>query len=194
MLIYFAGHGFVDRTTGKGYLAPYDIDRDNIGATGLPMDELGQAIGGKIHAKSKILLTDACHSGAITPEDTQSLNQKLAELEHVAVLADGQPRSRAVIRRPGLRRRPRRVHLLRGEGHGRAGRSHPRDGKVTADELAEYVHTQVREATNGQQNPTSDKGSFDPNMFLAYVPANAPPGARRAPKSAPWSSNPTWTM
>ena len=58
----------------------------------------------------------------------------------------------------------------------------PRDTVVSADELADYVHTQVREATGGQQNPTSEKGSFDPNMFLALVPANAPPGVPPAPK------------
>ena len=49
---------------------------------------------------------------------------------------------------------------------------------VTADELAEYVHTQVREH-QGRQNPTSDRGSFDPEMLIAYVPANAAPGRRR---------------
>ena len=43
MLIYFAGHGFMD--DGKGYLAPTDIDIKNIKATGLPMEELGQAMG-----------------------------------------------------------------------------------------------------------------------------------------------------
>ena len=67
VLIYFAGHGFMYQ--GKGYLAPFDIEQDpaRIPATGYPMDELGSAIGTKIKAKSKILLTDACHSGAITP-------------------------------------------------------------------------------------------------------------------------------
>ena len=58
----------------------------------------------------------------------------------------------------------------------------PRDGVVTADELAEYVHAQVREATGGRQNPTSEKGSFDPAMFIALVPANAPPGVAPAPR------------
>src|SRR5207244_1795285 len=61
-------------------LAPSDIDLHNIGATGYPMDELGSVMGGKIRARSKILLTDACHSGAITPEDTESLNHTLGEL------------------------------------------------------------------------------------------------------------------
>jgi tetratricopeptide (TPR) repeat protein len=54
------------------------------------------------------------------------------------------------------------------------------DGIVSADELAEYVHTNVRLATSAQQNPTSERGSFDPNMVLAYNPshvkgANLPP-------------------
>ena len=62
VLIYFAGHGFMFQ--GKGYLAPHDFDRNRVAETGFPMDELGSVIGGKIKAKSKILLTDACHSGA----------------------------------------------------------------------------------------------------------------------------------
>ena len=56
------------------------------------------------------------------------------------------------------------------------------DGLVTADELAEYVHTQVREATVGKQNPTSDRGTFDPDMRLSYVPANAKPATPPAPQ------------
>ena len=56
------------------------------------------------------------------------------------------------------------------------------DGIVTADELAEYVHTNVREATKGAQNPTSDRGSFDANMLLSYVPSAAKPGTPPPPK------------
>ena len=58
-----------------------------------------------------------------------------------------------------------------------------RDGIVTADELGEYVHTEVRRATAGRQNPTSERGSFDPKMLLAYVPSGAEPGAPPPPKS-----------
>jgi tetratricopeptide (TPR) repeat protein len=41
----------------------------------------------------------------------------------------------------------------------------------------------VRRATSGRQNPTSERGSFDPNMLLAYVPSGAEPGSPPAPKS-----------
>src|ERR1019366_2968513 len=56
------------------------------------------------------------------------------------------------------------------------------DGVVTADELAEYVHSQVREYTGNKQNPTSDKANYDPEMLLAYVPSRARPASAPAPK------------
>ena len=36
------------------------------------------------------------------------------------------------------------------------------DGIVDADELGEYVRENVRLATNARQNPTADRGSYDP--------------------------------
>jgi tetratricopeptide (TPR) repeat protein len=56
------------------------------------------------------------------------------------------------------------------------------DGIVNADELAEYVRRNVRDASKGQQNPTSDRGSFDSNMLLAYSPAGVRPGDAPQPK------------
>jgi tetratricopeptide (TPR) repeat protein len=179
VVIYFAGHGFLYQ--GKGYLAPYDFRSDQITASGYPMDELGAAIGAKIHAKWKILLTDACHSGAISPEDTASLNHTLSTLnQSLFSLTASRDRERSF----------ESAELEGGHGvftyyvvkglEGEADTSH--DGKVTADELAEYVHTQVREATQGQQNPTSDRGSFDPEMWLSYTPANASPATAPAPQ------------
>ena len=66
VLVYFAGHGFV--SAGKGWLAPYDVDIHNIPNTAYPMDTLGSTFGSKIKGKWKVLITDSCHSGAITPE------------------------------------------------------------------------------------------------------------------------------
>jgi tetratricopeptide (TPR) repeat protein len=179
VLIYFAGHGFMFQ--GKGYLAPFDFQRNHIAETGYPMDELGAVIGGKIQAKSKILLTDACHSGAITPEDTESINHTLGDLN----------KSLFSLTASRAREQSFEVADLKG-GHGvftyfvvegmEGAADTSGDGVVTADELAEYVHTQVREYTNNRQNPTSDKANYDPNMLLAYVPSKARPAAAPAPK------------
>lgn len=168
VVIYFAGHGFI--SDGKGYLAPYDIDLHNIAGTAIPMDLLGRLIGSTIKGKWKVLLSDACHSGAITPEtDPGKLNQFLLDLnESIFSLTASRDRERSFESADW------------GGGHGiftyyvvqgLSGAADANgDGVVTADELAEYVRTNVRAATNAQQNPTSDRGSFDPNMVLAYNP------------------------
>ncbi|MEO8593148.1 MAG: tetratricopeptide repeat protein [Candidatus Solibacter sp.] len=179
VLIYFAGHGFMYQ--GKGYLAPADFDRTRIAETGYPMEDLSAVIGGKIKAKSKILLTDACHSGAITPEDTEDLNNRFGDLT----------KSLFSLTASRARERSYEVADLKG-GHGvftyyvvegmEGAADSSGDGVVTADELAEYVHAQVREYTGLKQNPTSDKANYDPEMLLAYVPSKARPAAAPAAK------------
>jgi uncharacterized caspase-like protein/tetratricopeptide (TPR) repeat protein len=171
VLIYFAGHGFI--SGGKAYLAPYDVDLQNLAGTALPMDRLGELIGSKIHGKWKVMLTDACHSGAITPETTPTqLNQSLLDLhQSIFSLTASRDREQSFESADW------------GGGHGiftyyvvqglNGAADTNADGVITADELAEYVHTNVREATKGQQNPTSERGSFDSNMVLAYDPTQS---------------------
>jgi tetratricopeptide (TPR) repeat protein len=180
VVIYFAGHGFI--YGGKGYLAPYDFNPNKIAATGYPMDELGATIGGKIHAKWKILLTDACHSGAISPEDTESLNHGLSNLNQslFSLTASRDRESSYEVASLEGGHGVFTYYLVKGlEGE---ADTLPQDGKVSADELAEYVHTQVRDATKGLQNPTSDRGSFDKEMWLSYIPANANPATAPPPQ------------
>src|SRR5579871_1648049 len=79
VVIYFAGHGFI--SGGRAFLAPYDLDPANIPATGYPMDTLGNVAGSRIKAKWKVLLTDSCHSWAITPDaDAVALNKSLLDM------------------------------------------------------------------------------------------------------------------
>jgi tetratricopeptide (TPR) repeat protein len=146
------------------------------------MDELGLAIGSKIHAKYKILLTDSCHSGAISPDDSQSLNHTLGALQPSLFSLTASRDREISYESPDLEggHGVFTYYVVKGL-EGAADTSG--DGVVTADELAEYVHTQVREATRNEkipQNPTSDRGSFDPGMLLSYVPSNAAPAAAPA--------------
>ncbi len=180
VVIYFAGHGFI--SGARAYLAPYDIDPANVGGTGYPMDTLGAVAGSKIKAKSKVLLTDSCHSGAISPDaELAQVNKSLLDL------------SRSMFSLTASRDREISYESKNwGDGHGiftyyvvkglEGEADESGDGIVTADELAEYVRRNVREVTKGQQNPTSDKGSFDPNMILAYIPGGLRAGKAPAPK------------
>lgn len=171
VLIYFAGHGFI--SGGKGYLAPYDIDLHNIADTAIPMDTVGSLIGTKIKGKWKVLLTDACHSGAITPETSPTALNRVLLNVHQSILSLTASRDREQsFESPdwGGGHGIFTYYVVRGLG-GEADTNG--DGIVTADELAEYVHTNVRAATGGRQNPTSERGSFDSNMVLAYDPSHA---------------------
>ena len=172
VLIYFAGHGFI--YDGRAYLAPQDIDPAKGAASAYPMERLGAVVGGKIQARSKILITDACHSGAIRPEDTQSINHSLVDLRK-SMFSMTASRDREV----SLESR------LWGGGHGiftyyvvrgmEGEADQNGDGVVTADELQDYVYRNVRDATKGQQNPTADQGSFDPNMLISWIPSHTKP-------------------
>ncbi len=179
VVIYFAGHGFV--FGGKPYLAPADFKAENVAGTGYPMETLGSVISSKITAKWKVLLTDSCHSGAITPEDNQQINRSLLDLNRSLFSLTASRDREQSFESPDW-----------GGGHGiftyyvvrglEGSADESRDGIITADELAEYVRRNVREATGGRQNPTSDRSSFDPNMLLAYVPSSAAAGAPPPPK------------
>jgi tetratricopeptide (TPR) repeat protein len=180
VVIYFAGHGFV--AGGKAFLAPYDIDPNDIPGTSYPMEKLGRVIGSDIKAKWKVLLTDACHSGAITPEaDTRQINASLLQLD------------RSLFSLTASRDREQSFESeIWGGGHGvftyylikgiEGEADENADGVVTADELGEYVRVNVRRDTKTRQNPTAERGSYDPNMILAFNPARAPSAPLQPPK------------
>jgi tetratricopeptide (TPR) repeat protein len=178
VMIYFAGHGFI--SSGKAYLAPYDIDLKNIAQTAYPMSTLGEVVGTAIKGKWKVLITDACHSGAITPEDDPAaLNRNLLDL-HTSLLSLTASRDREQsFESTKLRHGVFTYYVVQGL-HGAADAN--RDGKVTADELSEYVHSNVKQETNGLQNPTSERGSFDPDMLLAYNPTTVNGPQLQAPR------------
>ena len=171
VMIYFAGHGFI--SGGTAFLAPYDVDPAKISATALPMEELGKTVGTRIQGKWKVLITDACHSGAITPEnDTAKVNQSLLDLNTSTFSITASRDREQSFESPqwGGGHGIFTYYVIKGlEGEADASG----DGIVTADELADYVRTNVRLATRTLQNPTSDRGSFDPNMVLAYNPGRS---------------------
>jgi tetratricopeptide (TPR) repeat protein len=179
VLVYFAGHGFV--VDGRAYLAPYDLKRDNIAATGYPMQTLGSVFGGKVQGKWKVLITDACHSGAISAGSSAALNRGLMDVDKsIFVLSASRDREQSFESADwGGGHGIFTYYVERGLG---GAADEDGDGIVTADELAEYVRINVRKDSDGRQNPTSEAGSFDPKMQLAYVPASAKPDAPPPPR------------
>jgi serine/threonine protein kinase len=163
-LIFFAGNSYIEK--GKGYLATYDFRREDLPGTAYPMKDLEQAVGSRVPAKWKILLADSSRSGAISPAEPEDF-------------------SNSVFSFTGCRDRE---HCFEGRdfggGHGvfsyfviqgiRGAADENHDGVITAGELSEFVRRSVKTATNGQQTPTVDRGSFDPEIPLGITPASLP--------------------
>ncbi|BAZ11015.1 peptidase C14 caspase catalytic subunit p20 [Calothrix sp. NIES-4071] len=64
VIFYFSGHGIIDSTT-RVVLCLQDTHKDNLGATGLTLQELLQTLE-SCPAQQQVVWLDACHSGGMT--------------------------------------------------------------------------------------------------------------------------------
>ena len=167
VVVYFAGHGFVHE--GRGYLAPADVDPRRLEETAYPMSVLGDVMANRVRARWKVLLTDACHSGKINAETTnEALDRQFGSLPH-SFLTLTASREREQSHED--------AELSTGFGFftyflTQAWRGHadndPCDGRITADEVIEYVRANVRRYARDRQlsqTPTA-RGDYDPAMLL----------------------------
>ncbi len=165
VVVYFAGHGFVYQ--GTGYLAPWDVDRRDISHTAYSMRQLGQVMGTKVKARWKVLLADACHSAKITPETTnEDVGAELSKNTGFLTFTATTQRERS-FEDPDLATGFGLFSYFLVQGwQGNADTDC--DGRITADELIEYVRFQVRsyaQERGAYQTPHSD-GDYDPAMPL----------------------------
>ena len=167
VVVYFAGHGFVQN--GRGYLAPADVDPRRLEETAYSMAALGDVMANRVQAGWKVLLTDACHSGKVNAETTnEALDLQFGSL----------PRSFLTLTATREREQSHEdPNLSTGFGFftyflTQAWRGHadndPCDGRITADEVIEYVRANVRRYARDRQlsqTPTA-RGDYDPAMLL----------------------------
>ncbi len=167
VVVYFAGHGLVKGS--RGFLAPWDVDAQSPDRTGYPMDLLGKVLAEKVRARWKVLLTDACHSGKITPETTdEAVDAQFSQLPKTFLTLSATREREKSYEDPALSTGFGLFSYFLVQGlHGNADSS-PCDGLVTADELIEYVRGEVKRYARergASQTPT-ERGDFDPNMVL----------------------------
>ncbi len=182
VIVYFAGHGYVKN--GKGYLAPYDFDPQQFEGTSYPMAGLGSILANKVKARWKLLLTDACHSGKITPATTVDA--------FISSLGAPQHSFLTLTASRGTEQSFEDADLGGGYGvftyflekgwYGAANRNN--DPIVTADELIDYVRNNVKEylRQRGAMQTPQESPDFDPDMILGF---NAKHGA---PEGVPLAS------
>ena len=175
VVVYFAGHGAPDPNRPDNlYLLPSDTDPDALASTAFPMWDVKTALRRQIAAERVLVIADACHSAGTADGAARAggpanpIAGSFAELSapsrrlmitaadtNEASLEDARWGGHGVFTHFLLRG-------LHGEGDADA------DGIVTFTELYGYVSSQVREATEGRQNPQM-AGLGD--IPLAVVPA-----------------------
>lgn len=170
VVVYFAGHGFVK--DGVGYLAPADVDPTHLDATAYPMADLGQVLATRVKANWKVLLTDACHSGKVNAETTnEALERQFSALPASFLTLTATTEREQSFEDPNLSTgfgffTYFVVQAFRGYAD-----NDPCDGRITADELIEYVRSNVRRYARERQlsqTPTA-RGDYEPQMLLGVA-------------------------
>ena len=189
VVIYFAGHGLVQRVgpRDEGFLLPYDADPDNVMARGVAMSFLAGCIDA-LEARAVIVCLDCCHAGqvlrrrgqapralardvAIRPAVLQGIEGKGRFL--IASCDEGQESLEVDELKHGLFT----YHLLRGI---RGAGDRDGDGKVGVAELFNYVAAAVaqeaRERFGHEQKPWTSS-TWAEDVWISAPQASPPPGA-----------------
>ena len=179
VVVYFAGHGFVQN--GKGFLAPYDVDPTRLDATAYSMATLGEVLANKVNANWKVLLTDACHSGKINAETTnEALEQQFQGLPRSFLTLTATTEREQSFEDPNLSTGYGFFTYYLVQAFSGYADSDPCDGRITADELIEYVRTNVRRYARDRQlsqTPTA-RGDYEPEMLLGVAQGCLSDGAK----------------
>jgi tetratricopeptide (TPR) repeat protein len=167
VVVYFAGHGFVQG--GRGYLAPWDVETERLDATAYPMSALGEVLANKVKAQWKVLLTDACHSGKINAETTnEALEAQFSALPGSFLTLTATTEREQSFEDPNLSTGYGFFTYFLVQAFTGYADNDPCDGRITADELIEYVRSNVRRYARERQlsqTPTA-RGDYEPEMLL----------------------------
>lgn len=94
VLIYYAGHGYLDETTSRGYWLPVDAERDNV-ANWLSTSDITDVLAG-LQARHALILADSCFSGtllrgdpAVMIDERDALIRKLSARRSRTIMTSG---------------------------------------------------------------------------------------------------------
>jgi uncharacterized caspase-like protein len=163
LIIFMAGHGFVDARSGRYFFAGYDITRDEFDRgdhqSSIPWSDF--QLLADVPCR-KLALLDTCHSGAIQPLRSRQLKSAVRTFQHDQVLTVTASAGHERSEENAIWQHGAFTKTLLAGLDGQADSSH--DGLVSLVELIDHVKRGVPELTAGRQNPTA--GPID---LLPYV-------------------------
>ena len=173
VIFYTACHGQADPRTRKVYFICHDTEVDALNATAVSQREV-EEIFESTKAGKRIWLADACHSGGAGLQiraNEAALTQKL--LDEIGNSGDG-----IAILSSSSNNEFSYEDIKWGNGHGvftyylteglKGKADEDKDGKVSIREIEEYVKSNVKRDTKGQQHPEL-KGRYDNNMPISVI-------------------------
>lgn len=162
VMFYFSGHGL------NGSFLPFDFDGYN---NKINHEEIADLFN-KCHAKYKLCLADACHSGslfAMRSGDTEPVltqyYQTLSKSVSGTALIMSSKAEETSLESAGLRQGVFSHFLIRGL-KGEADKN--KDKIVSVQEIYDYIYENVRAYTGNRQSPVI-KGTYDPAMPVAVM-------------------------
>lgn len=87
VVIYISTHGSPSDldVVGVNYLIASDTDKDRLYSTGIAMQDLCRTIKARVHSDRTLIILDACHSGATTPDGKGLFRPSNVDADSVAV-------------------------------------------------------------------------------------------------------------
>lgn len=170
-VLFLAGHGVTDPSTGSYYYLPHDADTAAMKRTMLPETDIRStlaAIPGKV-----LFFLDSCHSGKVfdssqlrAASDLSSFIGELSSADSgVVVFAAStgrQSSQEAVAWKNGA--------FTKAVLEGISGRAdYQKTGRVTLNMLDLYISERVKELTDGRQTPTTAKPATIPDFPIAVT-------------------------
>ena len=179
LLIYYAGHGVLDKATDEGFWLPVDAEEDSQ-ANWVAVSTVTRTLRA-ISAKHVLVIADSCYSGVLTREAPVALStgrERLTELRRLAA-----KRARKALTSGGLKP----VYDGGGDGHSvftRALLDALRDNREVMDGYQLYTKLRRDVILNAEQTPRySDiRLAGDEGGDFLFVPASASFAGEEAPE------------
>ncbi|HXG92980.1 MAG TPA: caspase family protein [Blastocatellia bacterium] len=196
VIIFFSGHGMIEREYRESYLLAYDSDAKDPFATSLSLREIRQALDQRVRARRVLIIADAARRDFFDPDVdanaaqvfVESFNEMSAQRAGLSVILASGP---GEFSREGQRWGGHGVflkHLLDGmnQANDRNG-----DGSITAEELFDFVAARVSDDTSNKQHAWRTAGLLaqialsksERRVAAATLPKPESPAKSSAPDS-----------
>ena len=182
-VLFFSGHGFAN--SSSFYLVPSDFSIDDAERTGLSLERLRELIASS-KAKTKIIILDCCHSGAVgkTPMNTGQVAASFRAIPGCVAIAASRSDELSLETdklKSGVFTQSL-IEALRGRANIRV------DAAIDVLELFQYASDRVKTETDGRQSPSISMDQFDriptvislvhpdrPSDLVGVIPFPLPP-------------------